>query len=150
MTASSVFDVVGAVREKERVLWLWTRAPGAAILGAEDRQSGVFTMEPIRTAAGLVTDRPLRAVTPESATWDVHEDAEIELIGDREPFDEVDVVDESWAPGQPPPGMPIEEVLHVHSYMERERSVDDLDVDEITQELLAISPDELFAGEDDE
>ena len=32
----------------------------------------------------------------------------------------------------------------------REPSVDDLDVDEITQELLAIAPDELFAGEDDE
>jgi hypothetical protein len=84
-----------------------------------------------------------------SATWDVHEDAEIELIGDRVPYDEVDVVDEDWAPGQPPPGIPIEEVLHVHELTEREPSPDDLELDETTQERLAIARDELFAGEDE-
>jgi hypothetical protein len=112
--------------------------------------SGVITMESRRIVGPSGAGRHARGITPESATWDVHEDAEIELIGDGEPFDEVDVIDEDWAPGQPPPGMPIEEVLHVHSFTDREPSADDLDVDEITQELLAIAPDELFAGEDDE
>ena len=88
--------------------------------------------------------------TSESATWDVQEDAEIELIGDREPFDVVDVADENWAPGQPPPGMPIEEVLHVHAYTDRAPSADDLELDETTQERLAIARDELFAGEDEQ
>ena len=94
-------------------------------------------------------ERRDREVTPESATWDVHEDAEIELIGDREPFDEVDVFDESWAPGQPPPGLPIEEVLHVHAYTDREPSADDIDLDETTRERLALASGELFAGEDE-
>ena len=44
-----------------------------------------------------------RTERPDSATWDEHEDAEVELIGDCEPFDEVDLIDESWAPGQPAP-----------------------------------------------
>jgi len=106
-------------------------------------------MEELGTTRGRGVG-PDREATPDSATWDVHEDAEIELIGDREPFDEVDVVDEAWAPGQPPPGMPIEEVLHVHAYADREPTADDLEVDETTQERLAIAPDEFFAGEDGE
>ena len=77
-------------------------------------------------------------------------EAEVDDIVAEPDYLDVDVIDEDWAPGQPPPGMPIEEVLHVHSYTDREPSVDSLDVDEITQELLAIAPDELFAGEDDE
>lgn len=109
-------------------------------------------MEPDRATrheADQRRDRRDREVTSESATWDVHEDAEIELIGDREPFDEVDVLDESWAPGQLPPGLPVEEVLHVHAYTEREPSADDIDLDETTRERLALAPDELFAGEDE-
>jgi len=46
-----------------------------------------------------------REATADSATWDVLEDTEIELLSSgNEPVDVVDVVDESWAPGQPPPG----------------------------------------------
>ena len=68
---------------------------------------------------------PRRAKTPDTATWDAREDAEIELIGDREPFDEVDLEDENWAPGQPPPGVPVEEVLHVHVFDESKEPGDE-------------------------
>jgi hypothetical protein len=73
-----------------------------------------------------VSDLP-RAATPETSTWDARDDTEIELIGDHEPFDEVDLDDENWAPGQPPPGVPVEEVLHVHLLTEREEAVDELE-----------------------
>lgn len=88
--------------------------------------------------------------TPDSATWDTHEDAEIELIGEHEPFDEVDLADESWAPGQPPPGMPVDEVLHVHSLTEREASADELEVDEEARDDLDAASDEMFEDEEGE
>jgi len=85
--------------------------------------------------------------TPETATWDVQEDTEIELLGDHEPVDVVDVVDEAWAPGQPPPGVPGDEVLHVHPLTEREPSADELDLNEVARDDLALAPDELFEDE---
>jgi hypothetical protein len=88
-----------------------------------------------------------RQVMPDSATWDVQEDAEIELLGDVEPVDVVDVVDESWAPGQPPPGVPGDEVLHVHELTEREVPADELEVGDRAHDDLALAPDELFEGE---
>ena len=88
-----------------------------------------------------------RAPTPDSATWDVHEDAEIELLGGDGFLDEVDAVDEAWAPGQPPPGLPAEEVLHVHAWPEREVSPDDLDIDELDRDRLALALDELVEDE---
>jgi|GEM_PF-6716846 hypothetical protein len=89
-----------------------------------------------------------RRSTPDSATWDTREDAEIELIGDHEPFDEVDLADESWAPGQPPPGMPIEEVLHVHSLTEHEAPADELEVGEEARDDLAPASDVFFEREE--
>ena len=91
---------------------------------------------------------PIRLPTPPSATWDVHEDAEIELLGTVDSLDEVDVLDANWAPGQPPPGVPAEEILHVHRWPEQEDSPDDLDLDDTDRERLAFATDELF--EDDE
>jgi hypothetical protein len=85
--------------------------------------------------------------TPDSATWDADEDAEIELLGDHEPVDVVDLVDESWAPGQPPPGVPGDEVLHVHRLTERESPADELDLDELVQDRLALAPDEFVEDE---
>lgn len=86
--------------------------------------------------------------TPDSATWDVEEDAEIEVLGDdHEPVDVVDLVDESWAPGQPPPGVPGDEVLHVHRLTEGEPSADELDLDESARDRLGLAPDELVEGE---
>ncbi len=91
---------------------------------------------------------PLRIPTPDSATWDIHEDAEIELLGSPDFLDEVDVIDANWAPGQPEPGMPAEEILHVHRWPAGEDSADDLDLDDTDRERLALAADELV--EDDE
>lgn len=63
------------------------------------------------------------------------EDAEIELLGDGELLDEVDADEESWSPGEPPPGVPADEVLHVHPLTEAEPSADLLDVSEDDLEL---------------
>ena len=93
---------------------------------------------------------PMRIPTPDSATWDVHEDAEIELLGSAETLDEVDLLDANWAPGQPPPGVPAEEVLHVHRWPERQDSADDLDLDDTERERLALAADELVADEADD
>ena len=89
----------------------------------------------------------VREATPDSATWDVQEDTEIELLGEHEPVDVVDAVDESWAPGQPSPGVAGDEVLHVHPLLEREPSADELDLSEVARDDLALAPDELFEGE---
>jgi bifunctional DNase/RNase len=88
------------------------------------------------------------AATPDTASWDAREGSEVELIGDQEPLDEVDLVDERWAPGQPPPGMPVEEVLHVHPSQDAEQSVDDLDLDADTRDDLALAADEMLEDED--
>ena len=107
------------------------------------------------------TDQPANAVpptghegghasTPDSATWDAREDAEVELLGDADNVDEVDLVDENWAPGQPPPGVPVDEVLHIHSMMNRAPTADELDVNEVTHDRLELASDELFEGEDDQ
>jgi hypothetical protein len=87
---------------------------------------------------------PLRLPTPDSATWDIHEDAEIELLGSPDSLDEVDVLDANWAPGQPEPGVPAEEILHVHRWTEGEDSADDLDLDDTDRERLAPATDELI------
>lgn len=91
------------------------------------------------------------AATPDTATWNERVDIDVELLGDREPVDEVDVRDESWAPGQGRPGIPNDEVLHVHADTDPvEVEPDELDVDEAAHDDLALAPDELFAGEDEE
>ncbi len=92
---------------------------------------------------------PMRLPTPDSATWDVSEDAEIELLGSAEALDQVDLLDANWAPGQPPPGVPAEEILHVHRWPEREDSVDDLDLDDTERERLAPALDELVEDLED-
>jgi len=58
------------------------------------------------------------------------EDAEIELLGDGELLDEVEPDEETWSPGEPPPGVPADEVLDVHPLTEAEPSADLLDVSE--------------------
>ena len=88
-----------------------------------------------------------RTPTPESATWDVHEDAEIELLGEEGALDEVDVLDENWAPGQPAPGVPAEEVLHVHAWPDPGLSADDLDIDDAERDRLELASDELLEDE---
>lgn len=107
-------------------------------------------MEPEQTDAepnGRVHDGDRE--TPDSATWDAREDTEIELLGDEESVDVVDVVDENWAPGEPPPGVPGDEVLHVHLLTEREPAADELDLTEVAQDRLALAPDELFEDEEE-
>lgn len=89
------------------------------------------------------TGFPMRIPTPASATWDVHEDAEIELLGEEGTLDEVDVLDANWAPGQPPPGLPAEEILHVHSWLSPGGSPDDLDIDDVDRDRLELAPDEI-------
>jgi hypothetical protein len=79
-------------------------------------------------------------VTPDSATWDAEVDAEIELLGDHEPVDVVDVVDESWAPGEPPPGVPGDEVLSVHPLTEREPPAEELDMSDAERDELGPTP----------
>lgn len=88
-----------------------------------------------------------RETTPDSATWDAQDGAEIELLGDHEPVDVVDVIDESWAPGEPPPGLPGDEVLHIHPLTGHEPAADELEVNQVAQDRLALAPDELFEGE---
>ncbi|MGZ6969616.1 MAG: hypothetical protein ACXVKN_17970, partial [Acidimicrobiia bacterium] len=81
-------------------------------------------------AGGAPHPEGAREATPDSATWDVQEDAEIELLGQDEPVDVVDVVDvvdERWAPGEPPPGIPGDEVLHVHPLTGSEPPAEELD-----------------------
>lgn len=91
--------------------------------------------------------RTVHERTPDSATWDVRENAEVELLGDQESIDEVDVVDEMWAPGQPSPGMPADEVLHIRTFADGERPADELELDDMTEDRLALAADELFEGE---
>lgn len=108
-------------------------------------------MEADQAAAGWAPHpEAARETTPDSATWDVQEDAEIELLGNHEPVDVVDVVDESWAPGEPPPGIPGDEVLHVHPLTGSEPPAEELDISEGTRDDLALAPDELFEGEERE
>lgn len=91
------------------------------------------------------------AATPDTATWNERVDIDVELLGDREPVDEVDLADEAWAPGQGRPGVPNDEVLHVHSDTDPvESTPDELEVDETAHDELALAADELFEGEDDE
>jgi hypothetical protein len=90
------------------------------------------------------------ATTPDTATWNERVDVDIELLGDREPVDEVDLADESWAPGQGRPGVPNDEVLHVHADTDPvEVAPDELDVDEMAHAELETGADELFEGEDE-
>lgn len=89
---------------------------------------------PDRTGAGEETSG--------SESRDADEGAEIELLGDGEPVDEVDPVEETWAPGEPPPGVPIDEVLHVHPLTAAEPSADLLDVPEDDLELPVPEDDE--------
>jgi hypothetical protein len=108
-------------------------------------------MEVDQVAAGTDPHREgAREATPDSATWDVGIDQEIELLGDHEPVDEVDLVDERWAPGEPPPGVPGDEVLHVHLLTESEPPAEELDISERARDDLALAPDELFEGEEGE
>ncbi len=86
--------------------------------------------------------------TPDTATWNERVDVDIELLGDGETVDEVDLVDEAWAPGQGRPGVPNDEVLHVHADTDpTEVEPDEIDVDETAHDELALATDELFEGE---
>jgi hypothetical protein len=97
------------------------------MLDVGSARTGAFEME-------------LEQETPDSATWDPSEDSEIELLGDHEPEDVVDVVDESWAPGEPPPGVPGEEVLHVRPLTEHEPPADDLEISTAERDELGAGP----------
>lgn len=127
-----------------------TRTIAASVGGEQPREPGTMKPDPIDAQDENPGGSAHQHATPDSATWDTHEDAEIELIGEHEPFDEVDLADESWAPGQPPPGMPVEEVLHVHSLTEREAPADELEVGEEARDDLDAASDELFEGEEGE
>jgi hypothetical protein len=84
----------------------------------------------------------------DTATWNERADADIELLGEHEPVDEVDVVDERWAPGQGRPGLPADEILHIHSDADPTAlAADELELDETARDELALAPDELFEGE---
>lgn len=56
------------------------------------------------------------------------EEREVALLGDGEPVDTVDVADEQWAPGEPPPGLPAEEVLTVHPLTAVEPGAEELEL----------------------
>lgn len=89
------------------------------------------------------------AATPDTATWNERVDVDIELLGDGETIDEVDLVDEAWAPGQGRPGVPNDEVLHVHADTDPvETDPDELDVDETAHDDLAPAAGELIEDED--
>lgn len=91
------------------------------------------------------------AATPDTATWNEHVDVDIELLTDGEALDEVDLIDEAWAPGQGRPGVPNDEVLHVHADTDPvELEPDELDVDETAHDELALAADELLEDEDGE
>lgn len=91
---------------------------------------------PERTGAGEETSG--------SESRDAGEDAEIELLGDGEPVDVVDSDEETWAPGEPPPGVPVDEILHVHPLTAAEPSADLLDVSEDDLELPVPEDDQLL------
>lgn len=76
------------------------------------------------------------------------ESGEIALLGDEEMIDEVDTIEESWAPGEPSPGLPADEVLQVHSLSAREPSADELDIAEDARELPA--PDDEDSLDDEQ
>lgn len=105
---------------------------------------------PMDDRSGWRTAAAGRHASEDTATWDVRDDAEIELLGDRDTLDEVDLLDESWAPGQPPPGMPADEVLHVHAQWDVETGADDLELDADVRDDLAAAPDELIEDEEGE
>ena len=92
-----------------------------------------------------------RNATPDTATWNERVDVDVELLGDADTVDEVDLVDEAWAPGQGRPGVPNDEVLHVHADTDPvELTADEIDVDETAQDDLALAADELLEDEDGE
>ncbi len=70
------------------------------------------------------------------------EDDDIALLGDVESVDEVDMSQESWAPGEPAPGLAADEVLSVHPLTAREPSADVLDVGGEDLELPVPDEDE--------
>ncbi|MEX1009289.1 MAG: DUF4193 family protein [Acidimicrobiia bacterium] len=63
---------------------------------------------------------------------------EIELLGDGE---EIDATEKGWAPGEPSPGEPLDEILHVHPLTETEPPADLLEIPEDGLELP--QPDEV-------
>lgn len=86
--------------------------------------------------------------TPDTATWNERVDVDVELLGEHEPVDQVDLVDANWAPGEGRPGVPADEVLHVHGEDDTAEVIaDELEVDELAAEELEPAPDELFEGE---
>ncbi len=70
------------------------------------------------------------------------ENGEIALLGDGDTIDEVDTIEESWAPGEPSPGLAADEVLQVHSLRAREPSADELEVAEDDARELPAPDDE--------
>jgi hypothetical protein len=80
-------------------------------------------------------DRGFETADPSS------DDATIELLGDAEQLDVVDDREEAWAPGEPPPGVPADEVLQIHVFGEAEPPADDLDLPEDAFDLPAPDDD---------
>jgi hypothetical protein len=76
--------------------------------------------------------------------------AEIALLGDEDTIDAVDTIDESWAPGESPSGLPADEVLQVHSLTASEPSADELDVGEDAGDLPAPDDEESLGDEQKE
>ena len=74
---------------------------------------------------------------PAAAATDDVEAGEIELLGDPENLDVVDELDERWAPGEPAPGIPADEVLTVHALTETELSADQLGIPDEAFDLPA-------------
>ncbi|MGZ4691899.1 MAG: hypothetical protein ACXVJ7_16755 [Acidimicrobiia bacterium] len=91
------------------------------------------------------------AAAAETATWDERADADVELLGEPEPVDEVDPVEAAWAPGEGSPGVPADEVLHVHPDADPTLAlVDELELDDVVHDELALAEGELFEGEEGE
>ncbi len=76
------------------------------------------------------------------------ENGEVELLDDGEPVDTVDTIEESWAPGEPLVGLPVDEVLRVQALTASEPPADLLDVPEDALDVPV--PDEDESLEDEE
>jgi hypothetical protein len=72
--------------------------------------------------------------TSAAESWASGENGEVELLDDGEPVDAVDIED-SWAPGEPPVGLPADEVLRVHALTASEPPADLLDVSDDALDL---------------
>lgn len=75
---------------------------------------------------------------------------EVALLGDGEPIDEVDEEEERRAPGEPPPGIPVEEQLSLRPIVAEEPVAEVLELVEEALELPVPDEEELPRDEEAE